>query len=62
MPGGIPVATVSINGAKNAGILAVQILSVVDPSLRHKMVDYNKRLAKEVNDKAVLLEELGYKE
>jgi 5-(carboxyamino)imidazole ribonucleotide mutase len=62
MPSGIPVATVSINGAKNAGILAVQILSVVDAELRRKLVDYKKRLAKEVNDKAVLLEEIGYKE
>ncbi|MGE5582508.1 MAG: 5-(carboxyamino)imidazole ribonucleotide mutase [Bacillota bacterium] len=62
MPGGIPVATVSINGAKNAGILAVQILGGMDPALRQKMVEYKKRLAKEVNDKAVLLEEIGYQE
>lgn len=62
MPGGIPVATVSINGAKNAGILAVQILSVVDSSLRHKIIEFKKKLAKDVNDKAVLLEEIGYKD
>lgn len=62
MPAGIPVATVSINGAKNAGILAVQILSVVDSQLRLKLLEYKKHLAKEVNDKAVLLEELGYEE
>ncbi|TCL54865.1 5-(carboxyamino)imidazole ribonucleotide mutase [Hydrogenispora ethanolica] len=62
MPSGIPVATVGINGAKNAGILAVQILSVVDSTLRQKMIDFKKRLAKEVNDKAVLLEEIGYPE
>lgn len=62
MPSGIPVATVSINGAKNAGILAVQILSVVDSKLRLKLIEYKKRLAAEVNDKAVLLQELGYKE
>lgn len=61
MPSGIPVATVGINGAKNAGILAAQILSVVDPGLRHKIADYKKQLAKEVNDKGVLLEEIGYK-
>lgn len=61
MPSGIPVATVGINGAKNAGILAVQILSVVDPDLRRKIADYKKQLAKEVNDKGVLLEEIGYK-
>lgn len=62
MPSGIPVATVSINGAKNAGILAAQILSVVDAALRLKIIDYKKHLAKDVNDKAVLLEGLGYKE
>lgn len=62
MPSGIPVATVGINGAKNAGILAAQILSVVDAGLRQKIIEYKRHLAKEVNDKAVLLEELGYKE
>ena len=62
MPSGIPVATVSINGAKNAGILGAQILSVVDSGLRQKIIDYKKQLAKEVNDKAVQLEGLGYKE
>ena len=62
MPGGIPVATVGINGAKNAGILAVQILSVVDVSLRLKMIEYKKKLAEDVTAKGVLLEELGYKE
>jgi 5-(carboxyamino)imidazole ribonucleotide mutase len=62
MPSGIPVATVSINGAKNAGILAVQILSVADSALRYKMIEYKKKLAEEVDNKGVLLEELGYKE
>lgn len=62
MPSGIPVATVSINGARNAGILAAQILSVVDNSLRTKIIEYKKKLAKDVNDKALLLEEIGYKD
>ena len=62
MPSGIPVATVSINGAKNSGILAAQILSVVDSELRRRIIDYKKRLAKDVNDKGVLLEEIGYRE
>lgn len=62
MPSGIPVATVGINGAKNAGILATQILSVVDSSLRQEVINYKKNLAKEVNDKALLLEEVGYKD
>jgi 5-(carboxyamino)imidazole ribonucleotide mutase len=61
MPSGIPVATVSINGAKNAGILAAQIISVVDNDLRQRIIDYKKKLAKEVNDKASKLETVGYK-
>ena len=62
MPSGIPVATVGINGAKNAGILAVQILSTADPSLGRKMSEYKQKLAGEVNAKSVLLEEIGYRE
>jgi 5-(carboxyamino)imidazole ribonucleotide mutase len=61
MPGGIPVATVSINGAKNAGILAAQIVSVMDKTLRLKIIEFKKQLAAAVNQKSVLLEELGYK-
>jgi 5-(carboxyamino)imidazole ribonucleotide mutase len=61
MPGGIPVATVGINGAKNSGILAAQILAVRDSALRLKLIEYKKKLAADVNAKAVLLEELGYK-
>jgi len=44
MPGGVPVATVGINQAKNAGLLAVQILSTSDSSLLKKMIDYKKKL------------------
>lgn len=62
MPSGIPVATVSINGAKNAGILGVQILSVADPRLRQKLIEYKKELACEVDDKASLLEQIGFRE
>jgi 5-(carboxyamino)imidazole ribonucleotide mutase len=47
MPGGVPVATVGINQAKNAGLLAVQILSTSDSSLLEKMVDYKKKLEEE---------------
>jgi 5-(carboxyamino)imidazole ribonucleotide mutase len=61
MPGGIPVATVSINGAKNAGILAAQIVSVMDKTLRLKIIEFKKQLAAAVKEKSVLLEELGYK-
>lgn len=61
MPSGIPVATVAINGAKNAGILAAQIISVVDNDLRQHIIDYKKKLAQGVNDKALELETIGYK-
>ncbi|WP_406023717.1 5-(carboxyamino)imidazole ribonucleotide mutase [Nocardioides sp. NBC_00850] len=45
MPGGIPVATVAIGNAKNAGILAARILGVADPKLQQKLVAYEKSLA-----------------
>ena len=45
MPRGVPVATVAINGAKNAAILAVQILAVGDDEYRRKIVHYKRRLA-----------------
>lgn len=57
MPPGIPVATVAINGAKNAGILAVQILATSDKQLEKKLVDYKKKLAEGVEGKAMRLEE-----
>jgi len=44
MPGGVPVATVALNNAKNAGLLAVQILSVNDTKLREKMISYKEKL------------------
>ena len=52
MPSGVPVATVSINGAKNAGILAAQILSVKYPELRQKIKDFKLKLAKDIEAKA----------
>lgn len=45
MPPGVPVATVAINGARNGGILAVQILATSDKSLQEKLIDYKKKLA-----------------
>jgi 5-(carboxyamino)imidazole ribonucleotide mutase len=48
MPPGIPVATVGINGALNAGILAVQFLAVGDPALQQKLVDYKAGLKKKI--------------
>jgi 5-(carboxyamino)imidazole ribonucleotide mutase len=51
MPGGVPVATVALNGAKNAGLLAVQILSVREVHLRNKMLDYKEKMNSEVMEK-----------
>jgi len=51
MPSGVPVATVSINGGKNAGILAAQILSLKHPDLRQKLKEFKERLAGEVQAK-----------
>ena len=48
MPGGVPVATVAINGAKNAGILAAQILSVNDDALLKKIISFKKQMEEEV--------------
>ena len=48
MPGGVPVATVALNNAKNAGLLAVQILSVNDKKLREKMISYKEKLSSDV--------------
>jgi 5-(carboxyamino)imidazole ribonucleotide mutase len=47
MPSGVPVATVAINGAKNAGLLAIQILATSDEKLKQKMIDYKRKLAEE---------------
>lgn len=57
MPGGIPVATMTIGkaGAKNAALLAVQILALGDPSLTEKLVLYREKLAREVEEKDVAL-------
>jgi len=48
MPGGVPVATVSLNGAKNAGILAAQILGVSDQSIQAKILKYMNQLTVKV--------------
>lgn len=48
MPSGVPVATVAIDGSRNAGILAAQIIGVSDPVVRQRIVDYKKKLAEQV--------------
>ncbi len=47
MPSGVPVATVAVGGARNAGLLAVQILAVGDPKLQSKYIEFKARLAEE---------------
>jgi 5-(carboxyamino)imidazole ribonucleotide mutase len=60
MPGGVPVATVAINGAKNAGILAAQIIGASNAALRTKVTAYKHALQNEVNTKSQKLVEIGY--
>lgn len=48
MPGGVPVATVALNGAKNAGILAAQIMGSSDKAIQQKIVDYKEGLKQKV--------------
>jgi 5-(carboxyamino)imidazole ribonucleotide mutase len=50
MPAGVPVATVAVNGAFNAGLLAAQILSVGDPALGQKLQFYKDKLGQKVMD------------
>ena len=50
MPGGVPVATVAVGGAKNAGLLAVQILATADDALAEKLADYKAALKAAVAD------------
>ena len=60
MPGGIPVATVAIGNAKNAGLLAVQMLASHDPDLMGKVQAYRQSLETMVLEKQHQLEQLGY--
>jgi len=60
MPPGIPVATVAINGALNAGLLAAKILAVSDPGLSARLTDYSENLRVTVEGKAARLEQEGY--
>lgn len=51
MPGGVPVATVALNGAKNAGLLALQIIATADKSIQDKMLVYKQKLNDAVMEK-----------
>ena len=62
MPGGVPVATVALDGAKNAGILAAQIIGSSDEEVRNTIMAYKKELRESVLKKASNLEDKGYKD
>lgn len=57
MPSGVPVASVGIDGAKNAGLLAVQILATADDALRQKLVDYKEEMKQAVLRKNAKIQE-----
>jgi 5-(carboxyamino)imidazole ribonucleotide mutase len=61
MPPGVPVATVAINGAKNAGILACQILAIKHPAIAKKIEKFKQEMEDSVLDKARSLEDRGFK-
>lgn len=56
MPGGVPVATVAINNAKNAGLLAVQILGIDNVEIANKLQEYKDKMKTEVEEKAQKVE------
>lgn len=60
MPSGVPVATVALNGAANAGILAAQIIGSHDAAVRQRIVDYKDGLRDAVLEKARILESNGF--
>lgn len=60
MPAGIPVATVAIGNARNAGLLAIQILATHDPSLLEQVMQYRQKLKEQVIAKQVTLDRVGY--
>jgi 5-(carboxyamino)imidazole ribonucleotide mutase len=61
MPGGVPVATVALNGAKNAGILAAQIIGAQQADVQERIVAYKKELSEGVAKKYEKLEALGFR-
>lgn len=61
MPPGIPVATVGINSAKNAGLLALAMLAISDKNLEKKLIAYKNKMSNEVKTKGEKLLKVGYK-
>ena len=62
MPAGIPVATVAINGAQNAGLLAAKMIAMSDKALLGRLKDYAENMKEVVVKKADKLDKLGYEE
>jgi len=62
MPPGIPVATMAINGAKNAALFAIQILAAKEAELRKQLKEYRKKMAEEVDAKHAKLQQVGIDE
>lgn len=61
MPRGIPVATVAVDGAYNAGILAAKIIGATDPEVRGRVAEFKQELAQKVSEKNLRLQEMGHK-
>ena len=61
MPGGVPVATVALDGALNAGILAAQIIGAFDEKIQNKLEEYKKGLSLKVEESILKVEQEGYK-
>ncbi len=60
MPSGVPVATVALNGARNAGILAARILSVADEALQEKLILFMEEQKQKVEEKVKALKDKGF--
>ena len=60
MPGGVPVATMALNGAKNAGIMAAQIIGAFDPEVSKRLAVYKQKLSDEVLRKVGSVREEGW--
>jgi 5-(carboxyamino)imidazole ribonucleotide mutase len=60
MPPGVPVATVAINGARNAGILAAQIIGISNEEVAKSVIAFKESMNSEVLEKAAKVEEIGY--
>jgi 5-(carboxyamino)imidazole ribonucleotide mutase len=61
MPSGVPVATVALNGARNAGILAAQIISTTDKSVAKRLDQFKDKLRSKVSEAAKQISKKGWK-